>query len=945
MEIAMSVAEKIKQKFTYQDYLKWGDKERMRNLSKLVFWLLVVVFLYPIYTYSACSNYRDFVIINEVNTKSGNVELYILPNIVPANTTFTIKACNTNNTICNSKDITYTGTTNYIFTSLSTIENNKDYIDIVVKIGNDVVDYLNLYVNDMKILQLADAKECGFDNMSLYPDRYIKRSNKGQREFYRSPDGSSNWVETSHNTNNTFGSSNVATTQPTITPIANWRFDECSYNGTLGEVKDFSGNNINGTSKTANSVGEIAQTDYYGVVGRSLSLRGEGYNASPNNAWYEADSYVEFPDHDNLSNIASNGITITGWFNVRTTTGTQTILHKGGGTTGTQEYRIYLDNGKINAMVWDQYGGSTTLLLDHVISSNVNYFFSFVSYISNNNLIMKLYLISSTNTYSVASIKSGFIYTLSQNRIGNLLVGATKWSTITNFFDGKIDEINLFSGPLSSTQIVNIRNNELSGKNWDGANRSIIICGLISHYLIVHDGTGLTCQPESVTIKACVDANCTQTYNASSTVTLNKNGTSIGTYTFTGSTTGSVSQQTPATVSLSLTNLNPVAPNGFKCDNLSGLPADNFSQCNITFYDSGFKFKVPDNYSCIEQSVSISAVAKDPLSYKCVPAFQNKTLPINFTYSYVNPSTNPYNTKPKINDTDLNTTINLYFNENGEAFFRFKYPDAGQIKIIASYDNLSSGVKAVGDNTTIVRPAGFYVYTTTPNWQATDHNSTVFKKAGEGFDLRARAVCWEMDNDSDLSNNAITHNYDNRTVNISHNLIQPIGGASGSIGISQMKFTGGLASIDNQTFSEVGIIKFTLTDNDYLGSGYNITGTSENIGRFIPYKFKLSDKGTVKNYCNNFTYFNYDNLTIQNVKIQAVNRNDQITRNYTDNFTKFNELDYNEYKFSTDSGLSLQKGIDNVSGNWSNGELTFSASFKFFNLHQLNQNFLKSMLR
>ncbi len=268
MEIAMSVAEKIKQKFTYQDYLKWGDKERMRNLSKLVFWLLVVVFLYPIYTYSACSNYRDFVIINEVNTKSGFVELYILPNIVPLNITFTITACikdKDGNKICDSENILYNGSTNYPYVKLDRIENNEEF-DIIVKTGSDVVDYLNIYNTVPIDTQTTDARECGFNNMILYPDRYIKRYNSGQREFYRTPDGGTKWDEVTFNVNNTFGSSNVATTQPTITPIANWRFDECIYNGIVGEVKDFSGRNINGTSKTANSSGEIAQTNHYGEL-------------------------------------------------------------------------------------------------------------------------------------------------------------------------------------------------------------------------------------------------------------------------------------------------------------------------------------------------------------------------------------------------------------------------------------------------------------------------------------------------------------------------------------------------------------------------------------------------------------------------------------------------------------------------------------------------------
>lgn len=42
----------------------------------------------------------------------------------------------------------------------------------------------------------------------------------------------------------------------------------------------------------------------------------------------------------------------------------------------------------------------------------------------------------------------------------------------------------------------------------------------IDHIRIEHDGSALTCQPESVTVKACMDANCTSTYPDPVTVTL-----------------------------------------------------------------------------------------------------------------------------------------------------------------------------------------------------------------------------------------------------------------------------------------------------------------------------------------------------------------------------------------------------------------------------------------
>lgn len=444
------------------------------------------------------------------------------------------------------------------------------------------------------------------------------------------------------------------------------------------------------------------------------------------------------------------------------------------------------------------------------------------------------------------------------------------------------------------------------------------------YLLIDAPPTALTCQPADVTITACINDDCSQKYSsgvsgiqlsATNGANWTTNPVSIpnGSY----SVNTGLYKQTPGQTTLSITSANPLPSNTpiYKC---SWDP-----NCVVTFYDSGFVFDIPDNYSCKPQNdITIKAVRKDDTTKACVPSFQNKTIPVDFSFNYVNPNTNPHNTKPKINDTDLNATIDLSFNNNGEASFKFEYDDAGQISVTASYDNGS--VKAVGSDSATFKPFGFYVYTATSNGEAENGaNSTVFKKAGEEFNLSAKAVCWESDTDTDLSNNRLTQNYQKNNATVSHTLVSPVGGNNGTISVTSLNFTNGVASVDNQKFSEVGIIKFTVTDNDYLGTG-PITGTSANIGRFIPDHFELTES-FIEKYTSDFVYMG--NPFELKYTIQAKNTDNNTTLNYTGEFAKgivdlFAENNY-------DGNNLINRFTPALSSSWGNGSYSFFDNVTF----------------
>jgi len=97
------------------------------------------------------------------------------------------------------------------------------------------------------------------------------------------------------------------------------------------------------------------------------------------------------------------------------------------------------------------------------------------------------------------------------------------------------------------------------------------------------------------------------------------------------------------------------------------------------------------------------------------------------------------------------------------------------------------------------------------------------------------------------------------------------------------------------SWSEVGIIQLdaNLSDNNYLGSGNDVTGTVDHVGRFIPDRFTLSDNdpafrdGTPV-WGSPFTYmgqrFTYDTASSDadppEITVTAVNVDDSTTQNY-----------------------------------------------------------------
>ncbi|MDA3903984.1 MAG: hypothetical protein PF441_11120 [Desulfuromusa sp.] len=489
-------------------------------------------------------------------------------------------------------------------------------------------------------------------------------------------------------------------------------------------------------------------------------------------------------------------------------------------------------------------------------------------------------------------------------------MGTTADSVNTNArqnLDTQLDELKFYDGALLATEISSIYNLENSGLRWDGSPLNCSLCGIVDHYRIEHTGVGLTCQRSDVTLRACSDSNCGSEYAYPVTVTMTpatfNPPTWIGgdTQTFTGHDVVQLRQTLPGSVSLGLINPDHVPTNGYKCYD-SGVEGD----CDITFYDSGFIYDVPDLTSCQTSSnISIQAVRMDDTTQTCVAdgGFANANKTVNFWSTYVNPGSGTE--QVSLSGTNVavvspGTGIPLNFDVNATANFTVTYPDTGQMQLNARYDGVGAeeaGLVMFGSDSFIARPVGLCIYSDDANADCAAGNGScsVFKRVDEAFNLKVKGVCWESSGDTDFcSGNSTTPNFQLSSIPITHSLVAPSGGSAGNIGVSSINISAadtGEHIISNQTVSEVGGYTFIATPPDYFGTSLPVA-SSVNIGRFTPdhYATSITDNGILQDACSGFTYsgqdFSYVPPNFPEMLITATGSAGNTTVNYRDDFVK-----------------------------------------------------------
>ena len=477
----------------------------------------------------------------------------------------------------------------------------------------------------------------------------------------------------------------------------------------------------------------------------------------------------------------------------------------------------------------------------------------------------------------------------------------------------------------------------------------------IDHFEFDHTGQGLTCNPETVTIRACANASCSQLFTDPLTATLLPESASEGVWiggnqvSFSGGTAQlQLRRNTAGIVTLGVKGSSPTTKPLSKTLCRIGNGGLSENNCSLTFADSGFVFDVPDKRANRPEQVVVKAVKKSDVTQQCVPSFQSQTKTLNFWSSYQIPSA-PISPKAvTINNTVISsssaspTALSLLFDTNGQANISVNYPDAGKLQLDAQYigSGNEQGLVMTGSDQFVSVPAGLCVKAVdaSASCPSADMSCNAYRKAGQNFGMTVQAMAWEKDGDTDFcSGNLSTPNFSDQAMKLVSKVVAPSiasGGHDGVLGVTSYSHTAqtnNLNTISNQSISEVGVFQITAQASpNYLGSASSLNipiGYSTNIGRFVPDRFLVGDVSVLP-ACGSFSYM--DQPFPMSMSIKALNIGGAVTQNY---FPPFSLATAKLVGENNNNGVDLQSRLSALPvkvDSWSQGVAMVDGTYRAY---------------
>ena len=400
--------------------------------------------------------------------------------------------------------------------------------------------------------------------------------------------------------------------------------------------------------------------------------------------------------------------------------------------------------------------------------------------------------------------------------------------------------------------------------------------GALDHFLILHDGSGSVCAPETVTVSACANADCSSKFTGGAQVTLFPGNVSADTGS-TGTVKATVSHSTVGTEALRLTSggTTPV-----RCIRSEPGKASTPS-CEMSFAGAGFEIAVaptPPARAGENIAAIIKAREKDANNNSCVAKFKGETVNVEYSCAYLRPGTGsqPLNVTKGSSialacATGKTQTLATKFDENGDATVTLTYEDAGELSLKAKSGDVEGGT-----------PLGVAPYKFGLVSPATPIH------AGDTFNVSVTALS---------KNNKVTANFDKSRLpasatvtKLSLSCIRPAGAREGQLTTKkpEFEFDEGKATAE-VSWNEVGSLRLTATTmNAFLDTGLTTEGSTQaasgtdhcaSVGPVIPKYFMVEQANDPRKPLDFF----YAGEPIP-IKVTAMNAAGQATENYSSGF-------------------------------------------------------------
>ncbi len=317
------------------------------------------------------------------------------------------------------------------------------------------IDVTNLLANDDYVSTLQDTDVSGnvLDNDSGTGIAVTSNTNPSNGSVTVNSDGTYTYTPTTGYVGDdsfsyTITDSNGVTSTAIVyimvfdgSLIAEYRLDECGYDGTVGDVIDNSINRLHGTTSTTGTTKTIAPNK----ICTAASF--DGSNGA-----------ITVPHNDKLNLAGSNGFTVSLWVYLTGDTGTLVSKMSGTGYNNDDGWDIEIwDDGNI---YFDINGFAAYVGASQPTPSNS---WHHIVGVYDPNASRQVILYIDGKRVDRARYNTAF----RDASTDALTIASGGVNGYQNYYDGDIDEVKIFNRALESAEVEDIYDNESAGRNWN----------------------------------------------------------------------------------------------------------------------------------------------------------------------------------------------------------------------------------------------------------------------------------------------------------------------------------------------------------------------------------------------------------------------------------------------------------------------------------------------